>query len=218
MNGRRVLVTSGPTHEAIDPVRYIANQSSGKQGHAIAEAAARRGAIVTLVSGPTHEADPDGVHVVHVISAQDMLEACEAALPVDVAIMAAAVSDWRVDKPSAKKIKKKDGAPTPKLKLVENPDILKTISTAGVRRPHLVVGFAAETNDVVENAGIKRCTKGCDWIVANDVSPGTGTFGGDTNQVHLIMADGIENWPRLTKKEVAERLTDRLVDALQKLS
>ncbi|MFQ5783701.1 MAG: bifunctional phosphopantothenoylcysteine decarboxylase/phosphopantothenate--cysteine ligase CoaBC [Alphaproteobacteria bacterium] len=206
--GRRALVTSGPTFEAIDPVRYIANRSSGKQGHAIAAACARLGAAVALVSGPTGEPDPAGVAVTHVESACDMLAACEKALPVDVAVCAAAVSDWRAAAARADKIKK-DGAP-PKLALVENPDILARLSAADNRRPVLVVGFAAETGDVVANAVAKRGRKGCDWIVANDVSPGTGTFGGERNTVHLVTASGVEHWPEMTKTAVAERLADAI--------
>ncbi len=210
--GRRALVTSGPTHEPIDPVRYIANRSSGKQGHAIAAAMARMGAATTLVTGPTHEADPPGVSVIRVETAQQMLEACRKALPVDVAVCAAAVSDWRPSAAADQKIKK-NGAP-PSLTLAENPDILKTLSATGNRRPRLVVGFAAETGDVVAKAGPKRVAKGCDWIVANDVSPETGTFGGTENTVHLITPDGVEDWPRLTKQAVADRLAARIAETL----
>jgi len=204
--GRRALVTSGPTHEAIDPVRYMANRSSGKQGHAVAAAMARLGAATTLVTGPTREADPAGVAVIRVESARQMLEACRAALPADVAVCAAAVSDWRPAQAPDQKIKK-NGAP-PTLQLVENPDILKTLAAAGNERPALVVGFAAETGDVVAKAIPKRAAKGCDWIVANDVAPGTGTFGGTENTVHLITPDGVEDWPRMTKQAVARRLAD----------
>ncbi len=212
LSGRRALVTSGPTHEAIDPARYLANRSSGKQGHAIAAACGRLGAEVTLVSGPTNQPDPAGVRVVHIESAQDMLAACEKALPVDVAVCAAAVCDWRIAAPPDRKIKK-DGAP-PRLRLVETPDILASLSAARNRRPTLVVGFAAETEDVVENAVAKRAGKGCDWIVANDVSPGTGTFGGDSNTVHLITGDGVEHWPATSKTAVAERLSARIAEYL----
>ncbi|HVO16335.1 MAG TPA: bifunctional phosphopantothenoylcysteine decarboxylase/phosphopantothenate--cysteine ligase CoaBC [Alphaproteobacteria bacterium] len=212
LSGRRALVTSGPTYEAIDPVRFIGNRSSGKQGHAIAGALARLGAATTLVSGPTGEPDPPGVSVVHIESAADMLKACEAALPVDVAVCAAAVSDWRVRKSAAQKIKK-NGAP-PSLELAENPDILATLSAAGNRRPTLVVGFAAETENVVGNAKKKRAKKGCDWIMANDVSPGTGTFGGDANTIHLVTAEGVEAWPTMTKAEVADRLAARIAARL----
>ncbi|WP_247886801.1 bifunctional phosphopantothenoylcysteine decarboxylase/phosphopantothenate--cysteine ligase CoaBC [Azospirillum sp. SYSU D00513] len=203
--GRRALVTSGPTHEPIDPVRYIANRSSGKQGHAIAAALAELGAEVTLVTGPVRIPDPPGCSVRAVETAREMLAACEAALPADIAVCAAAVADWRVAGSSDRKLKKGAAGP-PALTLTENPDILATLSRAGERRPALVVGFAAETGDVVEYATAKRARKGCDWIVANDVSPGTGTFGGDENTVHLITADGVEPWPRLGKDAVAARL------------
>jgi phosphopantothenoylcysteine decarboxylase / phosphopantothenate---cysteine ligase len=208
LSGRRALVTSGPTYEAIDPVRYIANRSSGKQGHAIAAALARLGAETVLVSGPTSEPDPPGVRVVHVESARAMLAACEKALPADVAVCAAAVADWRAEA-AGQKIKKKNGAP-PALKLVENPDILAALSKPGNRRPRLVVGFAAETEKVVEHAREKRQRKGCDWILANDVSPASGTFGGDANTIHLVDAAGVEDWPPLPKREVAERLAERI--------
>jgi phosphopantothenoylcysteine decarboxylase/phosphopantothenate--cysteine ligase len=208
LSGRRALVTSGPTLEAIDPVRYIANRSSGKQGHAIAIACARLGAEVTLVSGPTAQPDPPGASVVHIESAEEMLAACKRALPVDVAVCAAAVSDWRAAKAGAGKIKK-SGAP-PRLELVENPDILASLSAAGNMRPGLVVGFAAETERVTENAATKRVAKGCDWIAANDVSAGTGTFGGDSNTVHLVTAEGVEDWPAMSKSAVAERLAARI--------
>ncbi|HUH84165.1 MAG TPA: bifunctional phosphopantothenoylcysteine decarboxylase/phosphopantothenate--cysteine ligase CoaBC [Stellaceae bacterium] len=207
--GRRALVTSGPTHEAIDPVRYLANRSSGKQGHAIAAALARLGAATVLVSGPTSEPDPPGARVVRVQSARDMLAACEAALPVEIAVCAAAVADWRPEA-APQKLKKKPGATPPALRLVENPDILARLSAAGNRRPRLVVGFAAETENVVENARQKRLRKACDWIVANDVSAATGTFGGDANTVHIIDADGVEDWPPLSKGAVAERLALRI--------
>ena len=210
--GKRAIVTSGPTHEPIDPVRYIANRSSGKQGHAIAAALARFGAATTLVTGPTAEPDPAGVSVVRVETAREMLEACRSALPADVAVCAAAVSDWRAAEAQDKKIKK-NGAP-PALTLTENPDILRTLSAAGNERPRLVVGFAAETGDVIEKAIPKRDAKGCDWIVANDVAPGTGTFGGDDNTVHLITAAGAESWPRMSKQAVAEALAGRIADEL----
>src|SRR5690606_36327643 len=183
LSGRRALVTSGPTWEAIDPVRYIANRSSGKQGHAIAGALARLGAETVLVSGPTNLADPAGVSVVRIESAREMHEACFAALPVDVAVCAAAVADWRVARAADQKMKK-DGSGPPQLELAENPDILASLSRAGEKRPRLVVGFAAETENVVEHARAKLARKGCDWIVANDVSPATGTFGGADNTVH----------------------------------
>jgi phosphopantothenoylcysteine decarboxylase/phosphopantothenate--cysteine ligase len=209
LKGRRAIVTSGPTHEAIDPVRYIANRSSGKQGHAIAAALARAGAETVLVSGPTALADPPGVTVVHVQSAREMLSACEKALPADIAVCAAAVADWRVET-APQKLKKKNNTP-PALKLVENPDILASLSKAGNRRPRLVVGFAAETEKVVEHAREKRAKKGCDWILANDVSPAAGTFGGDANTVHVIDEAGVEDWPPLSKRDVAERLAQRVV-------
>ena len=208
LKGRRALVTSGPTHEAIDPVRYIANRSSGKQGHAIAAALARLGAETVLVSGPSAEPDPPGVVLVHVQSARDMLAACEKALPADIAVCAAAVADWRAEA-APQKLKKKYGAP-PALKLVENPDILATLAKAGNRRPRLVVGFAAETEKVVEHGREKRMKKGCDWILANDVSAAAGTFGGDSNTVHLVDEAGVEHWPALSKRAVAERLAQRI--------
>ncbi len=209
LKGIKALVTSGPTHEAIDPVRYIANRSSGKQGHAIATALAELGATTTLVSGPTRLADPRGVQMVHIESAQEMLAACRAALPVDVAVCAAAVADWRVASAAQGKIKKTGGKP-PALTLAENPDILASLSAAGNARPRLVVGFAAETENVVQNAVAKRQRKACDWIVANDVSPASGTFGGDSNTVHLVTTEGVEDWPRLSKDDVAQRLARRI--------
>jgi phosphopantothenoylcysteine decarboxylase / phosphopantothenate---cysteine ligase len=214
LKGRRALVTSGPTHEALDPVRYLANRSSGKQGHAIAAALARLGAETVLVSGPTAEPDPPGVQVVHVESARDMLAACEKALPAEVAVCAAAVADWRVEA-APQKLKKKNGAP-PVLKLVENPDILATLSKPGNRRPLLVVGFAAETEKVVAHAKEKRARKGCDWILANDVSPAAGTFGGDINTIHVIDDAGVEDWPPLSKREVADRLAQRIALFLER--
>jgi phosphopantothenoylcysteine decarboxylase / phosphopantothenate---cysteine ligase len=212
LTGRRALITSGPTHEPIDPVRYIANRSSGKQGHAVAEALARLGADCVLVSGPTEEPDPPGVKVVHVSTAREMLAACEAALPVEVAVCAAAVADWRAE-PAPAKLKKKEGA-VPALKLVENPDILANLSRAGNRRPRLVIGFAAETENVVANAQAKRAKKACDWILANDVSAESGVFGGERNTIHLIDATGVEDWPVLTKREVGERLARRVAAVL----
>ncbi|NQV81309.1 MAG: bifunctional phosphopantothenoylcysteine decarboxylase/phosphopantothenate--cysteine ligase CoaBC [Alphaproteobacteria bacterium] len=209
--GRRALVTSGPTHEPIDPVRYIANRSSGRQGHAIAAALARLGAETILVSGPTDLPDPPGVTVRAVENARAMLAACEAALPVDVAVCAAAVADWRVATETEAKIKK-SGAP-PQLTLVENPDILATLSRHPDRRPTLVVGFAAETDAVAQNAAAKRVRKGCDWIVANSVAAGA-TFGADDNTVSVIDAAGQEDWPRLSKVEVAERLAARIAKSL----
>jgi len=213
LSGRRALVTSGPTLEAIDPIRYIANRSSGKQGHAIANALAQLGTATTLISGPTREPDPTGVRVIHVESARQMLQACEGTLPVDVAVFAAAVSDWRVAMEASGKIKKQSGEAVT-LELIENPDILATISSAGTRRPRLVVGFAAETDDVIDNAARKLETKGCDWIIANDISKTAGTFGSVDNTVHLISRDGIEDWPRLSKSTVAERLANRIAQHL----
>ena len=210
--GQRALVTSGPTHEPIDPVRYIANRSSGKQGHAIAAALARMGAETILVTGPTQETDPPGVAVIRVETAQQMLEACQASLPADVAVCAAAVSDWRPESAGNQKIKK-NGAP-PKLSLTENPDILKTLAIAGNGRPRLVIGFAAETGDVIAKAKPKLLAKGCDWIIANDVSPGTQTFGGSDNSVHLITADRVESWPRMSKLAVADQLASLIADAI----
>jgi phosphopantothenoylcysteine decarboxylase/phosphopantothenate--cysteine ligase len=208
--GKRAVVTSGPTREAIDPVRYISNHSSGKQGHAIAAALARLGADVTLVSGPVAVADPPGVRVVHVESADQMLAACLTAGRVDVAVCAAAVADWKAATPANSKIKKKAGAAPPALALAANPDILAALSTPGPKRPALVIGFAAETENVVANALDKRKSKGCDWILANDVSPGTGIFGGERNTVHLVSDAGVEDWPTMAKEEVAQRLAQRV--------
>jgi phosphopantothenoylcysteine decarboxylase/phosphopantothenate--cysteine ligase len=211
--GRHALVTSGPTHEPIDPVRYIANRSSGQQGHAVAAALARLGARVTLVSGPVGLADPADVTLHRVETAQQMLDACEAALPADVAVCAAAVADWRVAEARDQKMKK-DGGNAPSLTLIPNPDILATLSQAGPSRPRLVVGFAAETERVVDYATEKRRRKGCDWIVANDVSPATGIMGGTSNEVHLVTETGAEAWPRMAKTEVAARLAERIAAAL----
>ena len=208
--GKRALVTSGPTREALDPVRFISNHSSGKQGHAIAAALAELGADVTLVSGPVGVPDPPGVKVVHIESADQMLATCLEAGLLDIAVCAAAVADWKAAKPATGKIKKQAGAPPPALELVPNPDILATLSRPGPRRPALVVGFAAETENVVGNAVEKRTRKGCDWIVANDVSPATGTFGGERNTVHLITEAGTEDWPPLGKGDVAMRLAGRI--------
>ncbi|MBC7636224.1 MAG: bifunctional phosphopantothenoylcysteine decarboxylase/phosphopantothenate--cysteine ligase CoaBC [Acetobacteraceae bacterium] len=212
--GKHVLVTSGPTHEPIDPVRYIANRSSGRQGNAIAAALAALGARVTLVSGPVSLPFPPGVTVCRVETATEMLTACQAALPADAAIFAAAVADWRVANAGERKLKKTPGGAPPALVLVPNPDILATISSPGPNRPRLVVGFAAETNDLIANAQDKRRRKGCNWIVANDVSPATGIMGGTENEVHLVTEAGIEPWPRLGKDEVAHRIAQRIADAL----
>jgi phosphopantothenoylcysteine decarboxylase / phosphopantothenate---cysteine ligase len=211
--GRRVVITSGPTYEPIDPVRYIANRSSGKQGHAIARAAAAAGANVILVSGPVTLADPAGIKTIHVESARQMLDAVEAALPADIGIFAAAVADWRVAEAAVEKVKKNGDAP-PALNLVENPDILATIARRNAGRPPLVVGFAAETENVVANAKAKLARKGCDLIVANDVSPEAGVMGGDRNTVHLVTAAATQTWPTLTKDEVARRLIARLGEIL----
>jgi phosphopantothenoylcysteine decarboxylase/phosphopantothenate--cysteine ligase len=213
--GRHVLVTSGPTIEPIDPVRYIANRSSGKQGAAIAAEARALGARVTMISGPTHIAAPADVTAVRVETAREMLEATRRALPADIAIFAAAVADWRVAGSSEQKIKKGAAAAAPRLELVENPDILASIAAepAG-RRPALVIGFAAETERVIEHARLKRMAKGADWIVANDVAPHTGVMGGDRNRVHLITAEGVESWPELDKIEVARRLVLRAAERL----
>ncbi|EKE71530.1 bifunctional phosphopantothenoylcysteine decarboxylase/phosphopantothenate--cysteine ligase CoaBC [Oceanibaculum indicum] len=211
--GLRALVTSGPTYEAIDPVRFIGNRSSGKQGHAIATALARAGAAVTLVCGPVALPDPAGVKVVRIESAREMLAACESALPADIAVFAAAVADWRVAQEAPQKIKKPaEGGAAPTLSFAENPDILASIAGLKQGRPALVIGFAAETEKVAEHAAAKRARKGCDWILANDVSAGTGTFGGDANTIHLVTENGTEDWPRLTKQQVAERLAARIGD------
>ena len=213
--GRRALVTSGPTHEPLDPVRYLANRSSGQQGHAIARALADLGAEVILVSGPVGIPDPPGVAVRRVETAREMLAACEAALPVEIAVCAAAVADWRVDQAAQRKLKKVPGGAPPELRLVPNPDILATLSQPGPARPRLVVGFAAETDDLEAHARRKLETKGCDWIVANDVRPETGIMGGSANKVHLVTAEGAEDWPLLPKAEVAARLARRIAQALR---
>ncbi len=213
LSGLRALVTSGPTHEPIDPVRYIANRSSGKQGHAIATALARHGAETTLVSGPSRLADPEGLRAVHVETAAEMLAACRAALPVEIAVCAAAVADWRVAAAAQHKIKKDNGMPAA-LELAQNPDILAELSQPGPERPSLVIGFAAETEKVVEQGRAKLARKGCDWILANDVAPGTATFGGDDNLIHLITAAGVDDWPRMSKAEVAERLCREIAATL----
>jgi phosphopantothenoylcysteine decarboxylase/phosphopantothenate--cysteine ligase len=223
--GKRVLITAGPTHEPIDPVRYIANRSSGKQGYAIAAAAQAAGAQVTLVSGPVDLDEPGGVNVVHVESARDMLAHVEASLPVDIAIFAAAVADWRVANEGGQKLKKTDKAMAP-LELVENPDILATISKLKDKRPPLVIGFAAETEHLIDNAKAKLARKGCDWIVANDVSPATGVMGGDRNTVHLLTRQGseiaVDSWPVMTKDQVAVELIDHVArnfaEAAEKIS
>jgi len=213
LSGTRILITAGPTHEPIDPVRYIANRSSGKQGHAIARAAAAAGADVTLVTGPVNLSDPPGVKTMHAESARDMLKAVEAALPMDVGIFAAAVADWRTADAGEQKLKK-DGKGPPKLTLVENPDILARISKLGTKRPKLVIGFAAETQKVVEHATAKLWRKGADWILANDVSAEGGAMGGDDNTIHLVTAKGVEHWPTQSKDAVAAMLIAHIADAL----
>ena len=217
LQGKHVLITAGPTHEPIDPVRYIANRSSGKQGFAIAAAAQAAGADVTLISGPVELDDPKGVTVAHVESARDMLRRVETALPVDIAIFAAAVADWRVAREGEQKLKKTSSA-MPPLQLIENPDILATISHLTERRPPLVIGFAAETEHLIDNAKTKLMRKGCDWIVANDVSPSTGVMGGDRNTVHLLTRDGddikVDSWPVMTKEQVATELIARVTASL----
>ena len=213
LKGKHILVTSGPTHEPIDPVRYIANRSSGAQGTAIAEALAALGASVTFVTGPAQVARPSGVHVIEVQTAAEMLDAVTNALPADAAIFAAAVADWRMKSANSSKIKKtKDG--TPALEFTENTDILKTVSHMKKGRPQLVIGFAAETDDVLTNATAKRKRKGCDWIIANDVSPETGIMGGSENDVTLISDDGADNWPRMSKIDVARKLAAKIAEAL----
>ena len=214
LSGRHVLITSGPTQEPIDPVRYIANRSSGKQGHALARAAQALGATVTLVSGPVTLPDPEGVRVVKVETANEMLAAVQQALPADIAICAAAVADWRAADEAPHKLKKSGQATEAELKLTLNPDILATISKPGPKRPRLVVGFAAETENLIENAKAKLRTKGADWIVANDVWPGTGAMGGDKTQVHIVTGGGVENWPPMTKDEMAQRLLAQIAAAL----
>jgi len=220
--GKHILITAGPTHEPIDPVRYIANRSSGKQGFAIAVAAQAAGAEVTLISGPVDLGDPAEVTVKHVESARDMLRQVEATLPVDIAIFAAAVADWRVANEGEQKLKK-SAQGMPPLQLVENPDILATISKLTARRPKLVIGFAAETEHLIENAKAKFARKGCDWIVANDVSPASGVMGGDRNTVHLLARESggeitVDSWPVMTKEQVAAELVARIVETMEKTS
>ncbi len=210
--GRHVLVTSGPTHEPIDPVRYIANRSSGKQGHAIASAAAALGARVTLITGPVTLGDPPGVETIHVETAEQMLSAVQKGLPADIAVFAAAVADWRSASAPREKIKK--SGDKPHIDLVENPDILASVGKSRAQRPALVIGFAAETRNVASEAAKKRKAKGADWIVANDVSPARGVFGGDGNTVHLVTADGAEDWPTMSKDDVARRLMQRAAEQL----
>jgi phosphopantothenoylcysteine decarboxylase/phosphopantothenate--cysteine ligase len=212
LKGVTALVTAGPTREPVDPVRFLANHSSGKQGYAIAEALMAAGADTTLISGPVGLTPPQGVKLKRVTTAQEMLAACEAALPADVLVMAAAVSDWRPDIAANAKIKKSVDRVVPLIKLVENPDILATLAQ-GPRRPRLVIGFAAETDDVVQNAVAKRTRKGADWIIANDVSGDV--MGGDRNRIHLVSEAGIEDWPDMTKAEVGARLAARIAEKLK---
>ncbi|MCP3971259.1 MAG: bifunctional phosphopantothenoylcysteine decarboxylase/phosphopantothenate--cysteine ligase CoaBC [Rhodobacteraceae bacterium] len=214
LKGRHVLVTSGPTHEPIDPVRFIANRSSGTQGTAVARVLSALGARVTFVTGPASVAPPGGVEVVRVETARQMLAAVQAALPADAAVFAAAVADWRMAEDQPSKMKKDGSGKVPVLEFAENPDILATVSRMGEGRPGLVVGFAAETDEVIAHATAKRARKGCDWIVANDVSPETGIMGGSENAVTLISADGAEDWPRMGKDRVAARLAARIAKAL----
>ncbi len=214
LSGMKALVTAGPTQEPLDPVRFLSNHSSGKQGYAIADALAGAGAETTLVSGPVELAPPRHTRLVKVTTAREMLAACEAELPVDIAVFTAAVADWRPDVQANQKIKKANGTPAPSIKLSANPDILATIAHAK-RRPSLVIGFAAETENVVGYAQDKRGRKGCDWIVANDVSPSTGVMGGDKNRVHLVTAKGVEDWPLMDKIDVGRRLAGRIADALK---
>ncbi len=214
LEGKTVLITAGPTHEPIDPVRYIANRSSGKQGYAIAEAALALGARALIVSGPVRLMPPPGAEVIPVESAKEMLRAVEDELPVDAAVFAAAVADWGVAEPGEQKMKKDGSGAVPPLELSENPDILATVAKLKKNRPQLVVGFAAETENVIDNAKAKLEKKGCDWMVANDVSPDEGVFGGNENSVHLITSEGTEAWPRMEKAEVARRLMERVADRL----
>ncbi|HBF29936.1 bifunctional phosphopantothenoylcysteine decarboxylase/phosphopantothenate--cysteine ligase CoaBC [Rhizobium sp.] len=216
LQGRTAIVTSGPTHEPIDPVRYIANRSSGKQGHAIAAALARLGADVTLVSGPVSIADPVGIKVIHVERADEMRDAVLSHLPADIAVMVAAVADWRVASSADQKIKKQPGDAPPTLSLSENPDILKTVGHH-TNRPKLVIGFAAETQNVEDNGRTKLARKGADLIVANDVSPETGIMGGERNRVKLITKDSIEDWPDMDKNSVAEQLAGKIAQMLESL-
>ncbi|MEM8704519.1 MAG: phosphopantothenoylcysteine decarboxylase, partial [Pseudomonadota bacterium] len=215
LSGKHVLITSGPTHEPIDPVRYIANRSSGKQGHALARAAFDAGARVTLVSGPVDLPDPANVTTVHVETAAEMLKAVEASLPADIAIMAAAVADWRVAAEGSQKIKKDGSGQPPALALVENPDILATIGHHRSLRPQLLIGFAAETQNLIDNARAKLERKKADWIIANDVSPQTGIMGGDANTVRLVSRSGVEDWPEMNKADVARQIIERAAQELR---
>ena len=215
LEGLTALVTSGPTHEPLDPVRFLGNRSSGKQGHAIAAALRAQGANVTLVSGPTSLPDPAGVKIIHIETAEQMLAACEKSLPADIAVFAAAVADWRPDKPVTQKMKKRDGGTPPAIGLTENPDILKTVS-AHKSRPGLVIGFAAETADTLKNAKEKLLRKGCDWIVANEVgTPENPAFGADQNRVILVTRTAEDAWPQMTKDQVAHKLVAEIVSAIE---
>ena len=216
LEGKTALVTSGPTLEPIDPVRFISNRSSGKQGYAMASALSKHGAKTTLVTGPTNLSDPSGVKVIKIETAADMLQACLDSLPADIAICAAAVADWHVVNNSEQKIKKRDSGSVSILELNENPDILKTLSQLDSNRPDLVVGFAAETENLINNAVKKQKNKGCDWILANDVSESTGTFGGENNLVHLITDKGHEEWPLMLKEDVAIRLVEKIVKEIER--
>jgi phosphopantothenoylcysteine decarboxylase / phosphopantothenate---cysteine ligase len=214
LTGRHVVVTSGPTHEPIDPIRYLANRSSGKQGFELAAAARELGARVTLITGPVSLPEPEGVEIVRIKTAGEMLEAVRAALPADVAVFAAAVADWRVETPQTEKIKKAEGKSAPTLMLTENTDILKTIGHAGPLRPQLVIGFAAETQDVIAYAKKKLKSKRADWIIANDVSPASGVMGGENNTVHLITVSGVDSWPEMSKAKVARKIMERAAGEL----
>ncbi len=212
LKGKHIVITSGPTHEPIDPVRYIANRSSGNQGSEIANALTSLGAKVTFITGPSSYKFPESCEIIKVETAIEMLDAVEANMPCDIAIFSAAVSDWRVEKKNTNKIKKNQSKDILKINFIENPDILKTISKMKTNRPKLVIGFAAETNNLIENATEKRIRKGCDWILLNDVSPGTGIMGGKENHITLISADEIQEWPRMSKTAVAKKLGQKIVD------
>ena len=212
LKGKHIVITSGPTHEPIDPVRYIANRSSGNQGSEIANALTSLGAKVTFITGPSSYKFPESCEIIKVETAIEMLDAVEANMPCDIAIFSAAVSDWRVEKKNTNKIKKNQSKDVLKINFIENPDILKTISKMKTNRPKLVIGFAAETNNLIENATEKRIRKGCDWILLNDVSPGTGIMGGNENHITLISADEIQEWPRMSKTAVAKKLGQKIVD------
>ncbi|HEY1630889.1 MAG TPA: bifunctional phosphopantothenoylcysteine decarboxylase/phosphopantothenate--cysteine ligase CoaBC [Rhizomicrobium sp.] len=214
LSGTTALVTAGPTREPMDPVRFLSNHSSGKQGYAIARALADAGATTTLISGPVSIAPPSRVKLVKIETAREMLAACEAALPADIAVFTAAVADWRPESIANRKLKKRENASAPDIKLAQNPDILASIAH-GARRPRLVIGFAAETDDVIAHAKAKLASKGADWIVANDVSPATGIMGGENNTVHIVTAKGVEDWPQLDKSEVGRRLAQRIADTLK---